>query len=490
MKLRGLRDITAPEHRAHLAWAVRVRWLAIAGFSTLAVLAWAVGLLPDLRPPAAIGAAAAVMNAVNHWCVRRGAGLRRVTAVALMADVGLITVLILQTGGARSPFVMLYLLQVVATALLVDLWIAALAALASAVAITAALWAGLAVSVPAASRDDAAAQAVWGLFLLYCLALLTFLGGYIADALRRREGDLGTTRAVLRGTRTRLREAEAQLVHSEKMRALGQFVAGIAHELNNPLGFVAANLDALRRAAAALESTLDAYAAAPLPADVGLALRGHAERQRVAFWRAELPAVLADCAEGVQRAADIVAALRVFARADRGETWSVVDLRDRLERVLALLRHRLPAGVGLVREQRDLPPVECLAGQLDQVFLNVLANAIDAVGSHGTIVLRTRVEGAQAVVEVTDSGPGIAPEVRDRLFEPFFTTKPEGQGTGLGLAVSYGIVERHGGAIRIASPPGGGATVTIAVPLRRCGIPLDRSVAAPIMRRRGRGDVG
>ena len=471
-----LRDITAADRRDHLRWAVRVRWLAIGGFSLLALLAWRLGLLAELQAPAATGTAAALVNALNHWCVRRGWALRRVTTLALSADVALITVLILSTGGARSPFVMLYVVQVVATALLVDLWIAALAALASAGAITAALWCGLARAAPAAAPDDPATQLVWGLFLLYCLGLLTLLGGYIAERLRRSEGDLDAAQAVLRGTRQRLRQTEAQLVQSEKLRALGQFVAGIAHELNNPLGFIAANLDALRRAIAALEGMLDAYAAAPLPVAVQATLAARGEEARLAFWRAELPAVLDDCSEGVRRAADIVAALRVFARADRGEIWSAVDLSERLDRVVALLRHRLPPAVELRRCYAALPPVECLPGQLDQVFVNVIANALDAVGPCGVIALRTRcgepgvvLDVPHALVEVADSGPGIAPALRERLFEPFFTTKPEGQGTGLGLAVSYGIIERHGGGIVVDSPDGGGVTVTIAIPLRRAG---------------------
>ena len=477
MSLRRLRDITAADRRGHLRWAVRVRWLAIGGFSALALLAWRLGMLGDLWAPAATGTASALVNVLNHWCVRRGWGLRPVTTLALTADVALITLLILYTGGARSPFVMLYVVQVVGTALFVDLWIAALVAMASAAAITAGLWCGLALDAPAAARDDPAAQLVWGLSLLYCLGLLTFLGGYVAERLRRSEGDLDAAQAVLRGTRQRLWQTEAQLVQSEKMRALGQFVAGIAHELNNPLGFIAANLDALRRAIAALEAMLDAYAATPLPAAAQGALAARGERERLAFWRAELPVVLDDCAEGVRRAADIVAALRVFARADRGETWAAVDLHERLERVLALLRHRLSPAVTLRRDYGAVPPVECLPGQLDQVFVNVLANAIDAVGPAGTIAVRTTcadsgtagaaIDVPHALIEVADSGPGVAPALRGRLFEPFFTTKPEGQGTGLGLAISYGIVERHGGTIAIDSPPGGGATVTIALPLRR-----------------------
>jgi len=163
----------------------------------------------------------------------------------------------------------------------------------------------------------------------------------------------------------------------------------------------------------------------------------------------------------------------VAACADAGETWTAVDLHERLDRVAALLRHRLRPAVTVRREYGTVPPVECLPGQLDQVFVNVLANAIDAVGDAGTIVVRTSVtaagagEGPRAQVQISDSGPGVPAALQARLFEPFFTTKPEGQGTGLGLAVSYGIVERHGGTITLESPPGGGATVTIAIPLAR-----------------------
>ncbi|MFN8642016.1 MAG: ATP-binding protein [Candidatus Binatia bacterium] len=463
MAWRQLHDVRAADRRDHLRWAVRVRWLAIGGFSGLGLLAWQLGVLPAIGPCLGAGAAAAAINGVNHWCVRRGRGLRRVTTLALSADVGLITVLALQTGGARSPFVMLYVVQVVATALLVDLWIAALAALASAGALTTALCLGIGAE-PGGAGDDPAAQLVWGLFLLYCLALLVFLGGYIAERLRRSEDDLGVAQAALRGTRQRLRQTEAQLVQSEKLRALGQFVAGIAHELNNPLGFVAANLDWLRRAIAALEATLDAYAAA-VPSGLAEAT-AHGDRERLASWRAELPGVLDDCADGVRRLADIVAALRVFARADRGESWASADLQARLERVLVLVHHRLSPAVVLRRDFAPLPPVECLPGQLDQVFVNVLANAIDAVAGAGTITLRTRLAPPHALVQIADSGRGLDPALRARVFEPFFTTKAEGQGTGLGLAVSYGIVERHGGTIALDPAPGGGTVVTIRLPLQ------------------------
>jgi two-component system NtrC family sensor kinase len=190
---------------------------------------------------------------------------------------------------------------------------------------------------------------------------------------------------------------------------------------------------------------------------------------------ADLPAAMADCTEGARRAAEIVGGLRAFARGDGG-VWSRADLRLHLDRTLALLRHRIGAEVVLTRDYGEVPPIECLPGQLDQVWLNLLSNAADAVGQCGTIAIRTRLEadppagrraGSHAVVSIHDSGGGMSPETRARVFDPFFTTKPEGQGTGLGLSVSYGIVERHEGVIIVESAPGSGSTFTVYLPLER-----------------------
>jgi len=181
--------------------------------------------------------------------------------------------------------------------------------------------------------------------------------------------------------------------------------------------------------------------------------------------------LLDDCEEGARRAAEIVAALRTFARGGGEEAWACADLRERLERTLTLLRHRLGPEVRVVRDYAPTPPIECLAGQLDQVWVNLLANACDAVGGRGTITVRLRVgapPGAPRVlVAIGDDGAGLEPALQARVFEPFFTTKPEGAGTGLGLSVSYGIVARHGGSIAFASTPGQGSVVTVALPLRR-----------------------
>jgi signal transduction histidine kinase len=480
--VRPLRAIAADGNRERLLWAVRVRWLAIGGFSVLAVLGWSAGVLPDLRASAVAGAASAAINAVNHWSVYRGRFLRLVTAVAIIADVLLITYLIVSTGGTESPFIMLYVVQVVATAMLVDLLVAAAGALASAGCFLAAVWGH---PVAAATARGTARQLIWGTFLLYCLALLTYLGGYIAERLRRSEGDLAernrhlraalasleSAHADLQRTVDRLTRTEAQLVHSEKMRALGQFVAGIAHELNNPIGFVAANLAHVRRAVGAITEMLSAYAAVAIPAPAAAALAARGDTLRVRALQADLPSALDDCEEGARRAAEIVAALRVFARADPGGHWGRADLHAQLERTLALVRHRLGA-VRVIRLYAPLPPIECVAGQLDQVWMNVLANAVDAVDGRGTITVRTSADAdatgaVWAVVAISDDGCGMPPDVRAKVFDPFFTTKAEGEGMGLGLSVSFGIVERHGGAIAIESVAGAGTTVTVRLPLAR-----------------------
>ncbi len=484
-RFRRLHAAASEANRDRLLWAVRVRWLAIAGFSVLAGVAWAAGVLPSLAASALAAAGSAVLNAANHWCVMRGRYLHRVTALAIPADVLLITFLIVRTGGTYSPFIMLYVVQVVATAMLVDLVVAAVAALASAGCFLAALW-----MFPSPGEmfvaGTGAYQVTWGLFLLYCLALLTYLGGYIAARLQRSEDDLAernehlrsalgsleAAHADLQRTVDRLTRTEAQLVQSEKMRALGQFVAGVAHELNNPIGFVAANLEHVRRAMTALDTMLGRYVSAPLGAATAARLRAEACALRLDELREDLPSALADCEEGARRAAEIVASLRTFARADRPNEWSRVDVRERIDRILALARHRL-GGTAVQRDYADVPPVHCLPGQLDQVWLNLLANAADAAGSKGHITVRIAPgapsdDGAEPLpvaVAIADDGPGMPAEARARIFEPFFTTKPEGQGVGLGLSVSYAIIERHGGSMTVDSSDGGGTIVTVLLPV-------------------------
>jgi signal transduction histidine kinase len=241
-----------------------------------------------------------------------------------------------------------------------------------------------------------------------------------------------------------LRDTQAQLVQSEKMRSLGQLVAGVAHELNNPIGFVHANLQ-----------LLDEYVKRLLQPDLD------PERRRKA--QEAITKLLSRSREGTERVKRIVQDLRTFSRTDQAELEQV-SLNDEIERTLALMEPRLK-GIELVRDFGELPPVRCYAGPLNQVFLNLLMNASDALDGRGRIRIRTRAEPPGVVLRFEDDGPGMPPEVVSRIFEPFFTTKAVGKGTGLGLSLSHGIVARHGGTMEVDSQPGQGARFTIRLPL-------------------------
>jgi len=263
-----------------------------------------------------------------------------------------------------------------------------------------------------------------------------------------------------------LRTTQTQLLHREKMASLGQFVAGIAHELNNPLNFIVGNFHYLKEYMRTLVSTLHGYEEAaresglPALADRLAAIRSE---QGVDIAIGDLKEVFDGCAEGIERATGLVRDLRTFSRPDRGEP-TVIQLNDALDATLTLLRGPL-AGCRVVRDYGELPAVECLAGQLNQVFMNLLANARDAVGGKGTVIVRTRAMGAhRIVVEIEDDGCGLDPSSLERIFDPFFTTKPVGKGTGLGLAISYGIVARHGGSIQVTSEEGRGSTFRVELP--------------------------
>ncbi len=491
---RSLRAIAAVDNRDRLRWAVRVRWLVIGGFLLLALVAWFLGRLSSVSGCVLGAVFGSVINGLNQWSVRRWKWISPISVVALVGDVVLISWVVVDTGGLRSPLVMMYVVQVLATAMLVDLAVAALSALLCVGGFIAALRVQRLLAIEggwlgAAPTDLVTDQLVWALFLLYCLGLLVYLGGYISDKLRTSERDLAAknqrlqetltslelAHAHLAATHDRLKATEAQLIHSEKIRALGQFVAGIAHELNNPISYVSANLEHLSEHMGRMGQILTEYDAVAFAPDDRARLTAARRKLRIDALLEDLPALLDDCRAGVRRAQEIVTGLRTFARGDRDETWQLADLHAGLDASLALLRHRLPAGVVVERCYGALPPVECLPGQLTQVFVNLLANAADAVGDRGRISIGTELrparaetaETARAVVTIRDDGPGIGPDVLSRLFEPFFTTKEVGRGVGLGLSVSHGIVRRHGGEIVAASGSGTGTTFTVVIPVRR-----------------------
>ncbi len=485
-----------------LLWAVRVRWLVIGGFLVLAVAVHALGVFTSIAPCFYAAGAGVVLNAVNGRAVRRGYHVALVTAIAIPSDHVLTTYVVVNTGGVQSPFMMMYVVEVVATAMLVGTRVAALSA-------TFAVFAWLAgigllstghLHVPALFAPGTAVQTgtssplyqgMWAAFLLYCLALLVYLGGYISERLRSSErdvelknrrlqealGSLGQTHAELTTAYERLKRTEAHLIQSEKMRSLGELVAGVAHELSNPISFVSANVEHLRRYVNSLARGMEIYSTLPLPPDERARFEAQRRELRIEEALTELPQLLDDCEEGARRTKHIVNELRAFSRSDRQEAWERADVHRGIDSTLALLSHRLKDHITVHRQFGEVPEVECLSGPLNQVFMNVLANAADAIGQNkGNVWISTGLSrihlpsqaGTPAVtIAIRDDGAGIAREAQARIFDPFFTTKTVGQGTGLGLSVSYRIVERHSGTLTVESTPGAGSTFTITLPVKQ-----------------------
>jgi len=286
----------------------------------------------------------------------------------------------------------------------------------------------------------------------------------------------------MRENQEKLQEAQAQITQYEKMSALGNLVAGIAHEINNPLGYITGNLDIAQDYIEDLLSLIDLYQQQiPEP--------GEAIAQKIAdiewpYLQTELPKVLQAMTLGTDRILEISQSLRTFARGDT-ETKIACNIHDGLNSTLLILKHRLKANrrrpaIEIIKNYSDLPPIRCYLGQLNQVFMNILSNAIDALEENSNkyeptdylstpsiwIQTEQQPEKNEIVVRIRDNGPGMRSEVRERIFDRLFTTKPVGVGTGLGLSICRQIIiEKHGGQIRCTSQPGEGTEFVIEIPL-------------------------
>jgi signal transduction histidine kinase len=269
----------------------------------------------------------------------------------------------------------------------------------------------------------------------------------------------------------KLSDAQDKLVQSEKLASIGQLAAGVAHEINNPIGFIFSNFGTLEKYLGQLFGMLAAYEEAePALAGTPAAARLLRLREEIEldYLKDDIPALMAESKDGIQRVRKIVQDLKDFSRVDARQEWEWVSLHTGIDSTLNIVNNEIKYKADVVKQYGRLPVVECLASEMNQIFMNLLVNAAHAIGpERGTITIRTGAEGGEVWVEVADTGCGIPEEHLARIFDPFFTTKPVGKGTGLGLSLAYGIAQKHGGRIVVDSEVGRGTTFRVTIPEAR-----------------------
>jgi two-component system, NtrC family, sensor kinase len=257
---------------------------------------------------------------------------------------------------------------------------------------------------------------------------------------------------------------QAQLVQQEKLASIGQLAAGVAHEINNPIGYIFSNVGTLGGYLDDLFAMLDAYERTAMAET----LRPLREQLQIGYLKEDVPSLMRETREGIGRVRQIVQDLKDFSHVDALQDWQHANLHAGIDSTLNVVGSEVRYRADVVREYGDVPEIECLASQINQVVMNLVVNAAHAMGERrGRIVIRTGCAAGEAWFEVADDGCGIPQDVLPRIFDPFFTTKPIGKGTGLGLSLSYGIVQKHGGRIAVSSEVGRGTTFRVTLPLRR-----------------------
>ena len=261
---------------------------------------------------------------------------------------------------------------------------------------------------------------------------------------------------------SKLEKANTQLMQSEKLAAIGQLAAGVAHEINNPIGYVFSNLQTLAGYVHDLLRIIDAVDGAASLDE----LRQLKRSLEYDYIRNDVEALIGESGDGIERVKKIITALKDFSHFEEDE-FRLADLHRGLDTTLNLVNNELKYKAEVIKEYAQLPAVECMPSQINQVMMNLLVNAAHAIEEFGRITLRSGHEGDWVWLEVEDTGQGIAPQLLNRIYEPFFTTKPVGKGTGLGLSLSYNIVRKHSGRIEVFSAPGQGARFRVWLPTRQ-----------------------
>jgi signal transduction histidine kinase len=266
-----------------------------------------------------------------------------------------------------------------------------------------------------------------------------------------------------------LKETQSQLIQSEKMASLGQLVAGVAHELNNPISFVYANMKELEIYIGAVEEILKTVLENSGKNDIESKIQEMTNslqsKYDLNFIQNDIEGLIKESIEGSQRVKTVVENLRNFSRIDEGE-FKAVDLHQGLDSTLMLLNNEIKNRIQIHRNYGNLPKFECHPSHINQVFMNLLLNAVQAIEGKGNIWIETSCDNHFIYIKISDDGRGIPNEVQGKIFDPFFTTKPVGEGTGLGLSVSYGIIEKHKGSIQLESKAGEGTEFLITLPLQ------------------------
>lgn len=294
----------------------------------------------------------------------------------------------------------------------------------------------------------------------------------------KRTEELQNTNTNLSVALKSLKEAQTQLVEKEKMASLGQLTAGIAHEINNPINFVTSNIKPLKLDIADIQTLLEKYEELEKQPDLKHAFEDIAAYKKqidITFIHDEIAELIKGIEDGAVRTAEIVRGLRTFSRLDESDVKSV-DLHEGLDSTLVLLRNNVPPNVKIVKQYGDLPKVECYAGKMNQVFMNIITNSFNAIKSkqsdkEESLTITTRREDGKVMISIKDTGIGMTQEVKEKMFDPFFTTKDVGEGTGLGLSIVFSIIEKHGGQIVVNTAPGEGAEFIIYLPFKITNLP-------------------
>jgi len=272
----------------------------------------------------------------------------------------------------------------------------------------------------------------------------------------------------LENMNTELKNTQVMMIHSEKMRSLGQLVAGITHEINNPINFIHGNMVHLKNYSTALIDIINLYESyeEELADEKRQELKKMKAKIELDFIREDLPLLIKSCHEGTERTKNIINDLKNFSRLDE-MVVNNVDLPKEIDTTLNILHNKIKGKIEVVKDYApNLPTIEGYGGQLNQVFMNILDNACYAIQENGTIYIRLQKEGKDVIIEFEDTGCGMQKEQLEKIFEPFYTTKPVGSGTGLGMSISYKVIQQHHGLIFVDSVAGKGTKFRIQLPIK------------------------